>query len=110
MSNFDFKINPDPIKDDKIRQYQDFDGLIRAHNIKSGRAYRRSSDVPLHRSKWVVLGFMAFCAIALFGAIMGFFATDSFQEKTTAPIEKDIEQKQDTQKDLEEGKIIPLDN
>ena len=90
MSKYDFKINPESVSDEKISQYQDFEGIIRAHNIKGRRPYRRSSDVPLHRKKWVVVGFMAFCAIVLFGNVLALF-TGVDPVETPTPVEKTIE-------------------
>ena len=98
MSNFDFRTDQEPISDEKIRQYQDFEGLIRNHSIKSGRNYRRSSDVPFHRSKWVVMVFMAICAFALFGGILGFFVTSNLMQKEKAPTEQGIEKVQTLEK------------
>lgn len=105
MSNFDFRTDQEPISDEKIRQYQDFEGLIRNHSIKSSRNYRRSNDVPFHRSKWVVMVFMALCAFALFGGILGFFVTSSLMHKQDTPTEQGIEQVQEFEKkeDLEEN-------
>ena len=109
MSNFDFKINEEPVSDDKIRQYQDFDHLIRSHNIKSNRPYRRSGDVPIHRMKWVVIGFMTLCALALFGGILGFFVASDLMNKETVPVEKTVEQKIEQQElDTEKEKLEPV--
>lgn len=106
MSNFDFKTDQEPISDEKIRQYQDFEGLIRNHRIKGGRNYRRSNDVPFHRSKWVVMVFMALCAFALFGGILGFFVTSDLMQKEKAPSEQGIEQPKEIENNEDGVKLL----